>query len=139
MTAQSLSQLHPSVRAAVERQLAKDDAPKHQPAIPPIADTITDRMNKTEARYFQFLRSSGDPVLSIEFEAMTFRLGQDCRYTPDFMVVRHDRIEYHEVKGGYIREDAAVKIKAAASRWPWFVWYLAVWKDKRWTVKEVGT
>jgi len=45
-------------------------------------------------------------------------LGNDCWYLPDFLVVRADLvIEVHETKGRWM-DDARVKIRAAADRFP---------------------
>jgi hypothetical protein len=55
---------------------------------------------------------------------MAFSLGDDTRYTPDFMVIKNDgTIEFHEVKG-FMRPAARVKIKVAARMFPWFRWYI---------------
>jgi hypothetical protein len=48
-------------------------------------------------------------------------MGDDCRYTPDFMVIAEDDVvEFHEVKGGFWRDDAKVKIRVAAELYPMF-------------------
>ena len=69
-------------------------------------------MNKTEEKYAWLLevRRRAGEITRYDFGKVTFKLGDDCRYTPDFMVVRSDLvIEFHEVKGGFEREDAMVK------------------------------
>lgn len=100
------------------------------------------RMNKTETRYANILQGyvlAGE-ILRYEFEAFTFRLGDRTRYTPDFMVVRPDHsVEFHEVKGSYIWEDARVKVKAAASRFNCFKFILAQWKKGQWNITEIKT
>ncbi len=53
--------------------------------------------NKTEARYRDEFLSG----LDARYEALTFRLANGHRYTPDWVVVRNGRIECHEVKGSY--------------------------------------
>lgn len=77
-------------------------------------------MNKTEERYALELerrRIAGD-VAWWRFQGMTFKLADDTRYTPDFNVMRPGgEIEQHEVKG-FWRDDALVKIKVAASLFP---------------------
>ena len=74
------------------------------------------RMNGTEAEYEALFL--GNRVHG--FEELTFRLGDDCRYTPDFWTMGDDDVlELHEVKGHW--EDAAkVKIRVAAERYPNF-------------------
>ena len=77
-------------------------------------------MNKTEAEYAKQLelQKQQGKILDWRFEPLTFRLAHRCTYTPDFLVVTPDEIQIHEVEGGFIREDAAVKWKTAAARHP---------------------
>lgn len=77
-------------------------------------------MNKTEAAYdahLQHQQKVGE-VLWHKFEALKLRLADNTFYTPDFMVLMPDRtIECREVKG-FWQDDARVKIKVAASIYP---------------------
>lgn len=88
-------------------------------------------MNKTEAAYAQHLEHLRRIGLIKEFwyEAISLRLGKDCHFRPDFLVLSSEMVlEVHEVKGFkrkpngspgfYVREDALVKTKAAASKFP---------------------
>jgi len=77
-------------------------------------------MNKTEAAYEQELKLKlhAGLILWYKFESMTFKLASDTRYTPDFCVMdASGEIELHEVKG-FWQDDAKVKIKVAASLFP---------------------
>lgn len=80
----------------------------------------TGDMNKTEAaydRHLEGLKATGD-VLWHKFEGLKLRLADNTFYTPDFAVMRADgAIECHEVKGHW-SDDARVKIKIAASLYP---------------------
>jgi hypothetical protein len=80
----------------------------------------TGTMNKTEAAYADHLeqqRRRGE-ILWFKFEALKFRLADNTFYTPDFMVLTaHSFVELHEVKG-FMTDDANVKIKVAASIYP---------------------
>jgi hypothetical protein len=80
------------------------------------ARTPASRMNATEADYARtFLGTSPHG-----FEEITLRLGDDCRYTPDFWVLGPDDVlEFHEVKGHW-RDDAKVKIRTASEKYPQF-------------------
>ena len=81
---------------------------------------LGDRMNKTERAYAELLdvRQRAGQVAAWYFGALTLRLGDDCRYTPEFLVLLPDgTVELHEVKG-FFRDDARVKIRAAASSYP---------------------
>jgi hypothetical protein len=92
-------------------------------------------MNKTESEYdalFLGRRPHG-------YEEITLRLGDDCRYTPDFWVLGDDDvIEFHEVKGGFIRDDARAKLRIAAERYPHFRFYLMQKTKLGWSRAPVG-
>lgn len=77
-------------------------------------------MNKLEAAYAAHLeeRKLLGEVLWYSFEAVTFKLGEGCRFTPDFLVMTADGyLECHETKG-FWADDAKVKIKLAAEKFP---------------------
>lgn len=99
-------------------------------------------MNKVETSYAEHLRlqyCAGD-VLWYGFEVITIKLGPDCRYTPDFLVMYADgHLEAHDTKGAkkiklgrksgtyepYVEEDALVKCRVTAARFPiplYLVW-----------------
>lgn len=90
-------------------------------------------MNQTEARYDALLweRRARGEVVWHKFEGMTFKLADDTRYTPDFpLMLASGEIEIHEVKG-FWREDGRIKIKVAASLFP-FQFIAVQWKGGRW-------
>ncbi len=65
-------------------------------------------MNKTEAEYAGMLeeRKARREIAWWKYEAITFKLADDTRYTPDFAVMLpNGEFEIHETKGGFIRED----------------------------------
>lgn len=78
------------------------------------------KMNKTESAYANNLevqKKIGD-VLWYEFEPMNLRLAGKCFYKVDFLVLTKElSLEVHEVKG-YWTDDALVKIKTAAAKFP---------------------
>lgn len=77
-------------------------------------------MNKTEAEYASHLSLAmkADEIVWYRFEAVTLKLANNTRYTPDFAVeLANGEIEMHEVKG-FWRDDARVKIKVAAALFP---------------------
>ena len=107
------------------------------------------RMNKLEAEWAQLLeidrrsmtRHEG-AVASWRFEPLSLRLGTGSWYKPDFMVVLEDRtVEFHETKGGFIREAALVRIKVAAHGYPEFTFRLIKKLPKKdgggWKTKEM--
>lgn len=85
-------------------------------------------MNKTEARFeAEILRPmlGSGVLLWYAYEAVTFKIGPDCRYTPDFCAQRADGVLVaYEVKAGkrdgspLVTDDAAVKIRVAAQQFP---------------------
>lgn len=96
------------------------------------------RMNKTERRYqtekLEPAMHDGK-ITSFAFEALKFRLAGKTFYTPDFGVMRNDGVfELHEVKGGWIQEDAMIKFKVAAEMYPYFRWKMWQWKGGVWTL-----
>lgn len=95
------------------------------------------KMNKTEAAYAGYLEASkiaGD-VLWYEFEPMNLRLADKCFYQVDFLVMmKSGQLECHEVKG-YWTDDALVKIKTAAEKFP-FRFISVILKKGEWDVRE---
>lgn len=80
----------------------------------------TGEMNKTEAAYDAHLldRQLMKQIAWHKFEAIKLRLADNTFYTADFAVLTHDMVlELHEVKG-FWQDDARVKIKVAASLYP---------------------
>lgn len=109
-------------------------------------------MNKAETAYcahLEALKKSGD-VLDYSFEIETLKLGKDCRFTPDFRVMRsvdnQILIEFHEVKAAWgksdkphVEDDALVKIKTAAEMHPYK--FIIVWWNKgssQWMKREIN-
>lgn len=95
-------------------------------------------LNKTEAAFAEWLRETyrTEPMR----EGLGFRLGNGCVYWPDFITFQSfPSVRAYEVKG-FMRDDAAVKIKAAATRFPSVQFFLA-FRDKSkpsgWRIEEV--
>lgn len=101
--------------------------PRHRPGV----------MNGTEARYandvLKPMLDRGE-IISYTFERMKLKIGENCYYTPDFMLVMPGHFEFHEVKGGLIRDDAMVKFKAAADMFPFFRFVMMQYAKKQWNV-----
>jgi hypothetical protein len=80
----------------------------------------TGEMNKTERAYdahLSLLQRAGQ-IQWHKFEGLKLRLADNTFYTPDFAVLAADGVmECHEVKGHWM-DDARVKIKVAASLYP---------------------
>lgn len=95
---------------------------------------VPGKMNRLEAQYAEHLElmRRGGLVEWFAFDAVKLRLAENTFYTPDFLVMRSDgALEIHEVKGTsrgkpWVEDDAAVKIKVAASLFP--VVFKMTWK-----------
>lgn len=95
-------------------------APGNQTARFALGRLKTGEMNKTETAYDTHLWAlrAANEVQWHKFEAVKLRLADNTFYTPDFAVLVADGImEMHEVKG-FWQDDARVKIKVAASLYP---------------------
>lgn len=78
-------------------------------------------MNRYEKEHSLLLdsRISTGLVQWYVFDAIKLRLAASTFYTPDFLVMMPDgQLEIHEVKGGFIEDDAIIKIKVAAEKFP---------------------
>jgi len=114
------------------------------PALPVAIGTVREpAMNKTEAEYAAMLqtRTTQGEILWWRYEAVTLKLADNTRYTPDFLVMRADgSLEIHETKGGFVREDGWVKLKIAAALFP-FRFFLCQKQAKKagggWRIKMV--
>lgn len=90
-------------------------------------------LNKLESEYYAHLlrlKANGE-IADCMPQPLKLNLapGLACTYTPDFMVIRNDGIlEFHETKG-FWHDDARVKIKVAADKFP-FV-FVAVTKPRK--------
>jgi len=100
----------------------------------------TQGVNKLEQKYaehLQKLKLIGE-IRNWNAQPTKLILAYRTTYTPDFRVLMNDdSIEYHETKG-FMRDDAAVKLKVAAMLYPQFVFRLVKWDNKKgWNIKQV--
>lgn len=97
--------------------------------------------SKTEARYADLLtrRQACGEITRWLYEPLSLRLGHASHYCPDFLVERPDTtlLELVEIKGAWRRSRAMDKPKAAATRFPMFVFTLAVWERQTWTETRI--
>jgi len=93
------------------------------------------KLNKTEAQYYRFLKLLRHQFVGVQ--CMTLKLGDDCRYTADFLVLNQEgKLEAHEVKG-FMREDALVKLKVAARMYRFINFFLVKKTKTEWDIKPV--
>jgi len=95
------------------------------------------KQNNTEKAYgaqLELRKITGE-VAWYAFEGVKLRLADNTFYSPDFAVMLSSgELEIHEVKG-FWTDDARVKIKVAASRFPFR--FIAVRKTKAgWEMEE---
>ena len=99
------------------------------------------KMNNTEKAYAQYLemkRREGE-ISYYSFDNINLRLADNTFYKPDFLVMRSDgQLEIHEVKGHWT-DDALVKIKVAADKFPFK--FIAIMKQTKkngggWDVRD---
>jgi hypothetical protein len=90
------------------------------------------RLNKTERAFLTHLRITKQ--CAIHIQDMTLKLGHDCRYTPDF--VTFDPLTAWEVKG-FMRDDAAVKLRVAARMFPCIKFVLVTKQNGAWIYKDI--
>lgn len=103
-------------------------------------------MNTYEREYaerFLDAEQMAGEVAAYWFERFTFKLADDCRYTPDFLVQLEDgTLECREVKGGFFADDAKVKLTVAADMFPIFTFKLCVKQSRKngggWKITTVG-
>lgn len=106
------------------------------------------KMNKLEAAFYAYL-CAARPAGQVFSQAITFKLGNGVRFTPDFMVMADATNEHenpvteliaYETKG-FMRDDAAVKIKVAAALYPQIRFHLVTKRRKAqgggWAIEEV--
>lgn len=106
----------------------------HKPEIKQSNDEA--KLNKTERAWLLELRIRNPKFLGIQ--AMTFKLGDDCRYTPDFIEIsQEDKFIAWEVKG-FMRDDALVKLKVAARMFPFLDFYVVKRIKGAWETKKVN-
>jgi len=111
---------HEDVRAAQERAKAN---PKPQTPIQKMQSLGRlpgGVMNKTEAAYNRLLetRLGLGEISWFAFEPINIRLGKNCFYSVDFMVMlKSGELEAHEIKGHWT-DDGLAKFKAAAAKLP---------------------
>ena len=98
------------------------------------------KLNKTEAAFAEWLRANAADSAFIGAQNVTLEIANGCRYTPDFnRLCPGYSPTFWEVKG-FMRDDAAVKIKVAARMFPACCFFL-VFRDKSqpsgWRIEEV--
>jgi hypothetical protein len=94
------------------------------------------KLNKLERSFLEVLKARG--CQKIWVQAFTLKIGDDCRYTPDFLALEEDcSLTCYETKG-FMRDDALVKLKTAARSFNCFKFVLVEKKAGQWMEKEIA-
>lgn len=98
--------------------ILKDSVPLHDKVRLEVCSTTDEvKLNKMERRYWEVLKRENH--LWVGAQCLSLKLGDDCRYNPDFIMITQDgKIEVHETKG-FMRPGARVKLKTAARTFTW--------------------
>lgn len=103
---------------------------------------LVDGMNKLERAFWERLRGrdEGKDILRTYREPLSLRLAGRTTYKPDFVSVITDlersNVVCWEIKG-FMRDDAAVKIKVAAELYPWMNFVLVTRTKQKWECRHV--
>ena len=119
---------------------SKGAAPKDTPKIKslPVPGKEREKMNKLEASYARYLEAKKHlgEIVAWKFEPFGLRLAEKTFYHPDFMVTFETHIEIHETKG-FMRDDANVKLKIAADKFPEFRFVLVKKIKGQWDYTKI--
>lgn len=137
MTAEQVEEHNARVRAArqpidVDAELRSFGVPMHLLPKPAAPAAKRPRMNKLESEWAMILeaRKRAGEILWYQFEGLRLRLGEGAYFTPDFPVLNaNGTLEFLECKG-FWREAAKLRIRVAASLYPFWKFY-AVRKIKK--------
>lgn len=126
-------------RIDTEAMIRQYGRPKPERPVVWVED-VKDLMNGPEREFANLLdvRVAAGEVREWRFEPCSFRLGHACHYTPDFLVVLADgRVEFVEVKGGRIEEDALAKMKTFVAIYSFLPLLLARRGKKGFSIERV--
>ena len=118
-------------------EVFKEEEKQIQAKAREVATHEESKLNKTEAQWLRIARASGK-FRKIGIQDMTLKLGDNCRFTPDFRTIDEDgHITFWDVKGGHTWEDAIIKNKAAARLFPEFRFVITKLEKGRWNEREM--
>jgi hypothetical protein len=120
------------------------DSPKHRGAVVSASRPTRHRPtagepNKTEARYAGHLAGLqlAGRIEGYAFEPMKLRLAGRTWLKIDFAVKTGTGLILVDVKGGPLEDDAAVKLKVCAEKYPWLPLYLVYRERGAWVYRAV--
>ena len=94
--------------------------------------------SKWEDEYAQVLKlkKAAGEIVSWSYESVRLRVAESNWYTPDFLVITEDELQFHEVKG-FQREAGMLRLRTAAYQHRAFRFFLVTKKAGQWLVEEV--
>lgn len=119
-------------------RISKDQAKAMGLVVPKAAKKGPNKWEQEYGRMLEAAKFAGE-IRAWGFEEIKFKVGlKTCWYTPDFwrLGIAGD-LAFIDVKG-FLRDDAAVKIKSAAKQYPHFKFWLARKVNGRWELEEVA-
>lgn len=104
----------------------------------PVPDKY-DGMNKTEmarAKELEAMKDRGE-IVDWWYNDVTLRIADNCRITLDFLIQENDgHLRFEETKGWW-REDALIKTKVAATKFPFPITALKKRKGGGWIITPI--
>lgn len=123
-----------------KRRGLQSAAPVSQPQ-PQIIRQSRKEPNKTEERfrltYLETWIRDGTIDRYGEHESLKFSIGNGVTLTPDWPAWKDGRLSFYEVKGAHVREDAIVKLKCFAAKYPEHRLWIYQWNKGEWIIQEV--
>jgi hypothetical protein len=124
--------------ASAEKMKAMENVKKPEgvPLIRLLAQDRPDDMNKLErAFYGHLIRTTNYVILC---QSVKLRMADKTWYSPDFFCLCEDGIARVFETKGFMRDDAAVKLKTTAEMYPYFRFYLVTKKKGGvWDIRPV--
>ena len=130
-------QEHPELPMPPGLRVVPQESRPSTPA-PRLTDGYRSKLERFYAQRLDAEQHAG-VVLHWEYEPFSLRLGHDCFYMPDFLVIYRAQptlIELHETKGHW-REKARVKIKAAAKQHYYFRFQAVQYNRGEWIYEPI--
>jgi len=122
------------VRAKLLMQMTQE-----APPVEPVKTSHRGQPTKTELAYRREVLDRNPAAEGVVYEALTFRLENGHRYTPDWVFWVGGKLHCVEVKGAYrlgSYQRARMAFDQAAVEWPGFVWIWAERNGQGWKTRE---
>lgn len=124
---------------ATVAEVARPATASHDPSRPRHVGSVMNKLETKYAAHLELRKTTGE-IKDYRFEPMKLRLAPRTYFDVDFIVLDYDifwRAELHEVKGHW-EDDARVKMKVAATMFPWWTFRGVQWDKvtKNWRYEE---